>query len=413
LGGAVISRVLTLLSFIFVARIIGKESFGELGMIQSTVVMFQTISGFGLGITATKYVAELREVSKDRVGRIIPLTELISLVTGGAVALGTFILAPWIAKGIISAPHLVTPLRIGSVILFFGALFGSQNGALLGFEAFRAIARVNIITGVISVPLVIGGVLWLGVSGALIGLAAGMCLSWIISHRAVVTEGRKLNIIIRWNGCFSEWKSVLGFSIPAVLSAMLVTPVTWLCNVILVNQPAGYAEMGVFNAANQWRSAMLFFPYTLGAVALPMLANLRGEKLHRQYREVLKVNIVFNTGIALGGAILVSLFSPLIMQGYGKGYENGTGTLVLLSFSVVLVAFNNVIGQAIMSQGRMWYGFFFNFLWGGVLLSSAYLLIPRMGSKGLAWAFVLSYLMHSIWQTMFMKRTIKAVPSFQ
>lgn len=413
LFGSVISRALTLVSFIIVARIVGKESFGELGMIQSTVIMFQTVSGFGLGTAATKYVAELRTAAKGRVGNIIPLTELIAVVTGGLVALVIFILAPLISEKILSAHHLTGPLRIGSVFLFFGALYGSQNGSLLGLEAFRAIARVNIITGVVSLPLVIGGALSMGVSGALAALATSMCLSWVLSRRAVSTEAKKCGILIKKAGCLKECRGILGFTFPAVLSSISVTALIWVCNVILVNQPSGYAEMGVFSAANQWRLAMLFIPNTLGAVALPMLANLHGESKHDNYRHILRFNIILNTCVALVAAVLVSLCSPIIMRGYGKGYEEGSITLIILSASIVLVAFNNVIGQAIISLGRMWLGFFFNLLWGIVLLGSAHFLIPLLGSIGLAWAYVLSYLLHSVWQVIFLAKANKFTNVFK
>src|SRR5437879_2227347 len=58
LAGSLISRGLGLLSAILVGRILGKEEFGELGIIQSTIGMFGTLAGFGMGLTANKHVAE-------------------------------------------------------------------------------------------------------------------------------------------------------------------------------------------------------------------------------------------------------------------------------------------------------------------------------------------------------------------
>ena len=52
--GAVISRLLGLLGFIILARILGKVPFGELGTIQATVGLFGSFAGLGIGITATK-----------------------------------------------------------------------------------------------------------------------------------------------------------------------------------------------------------------------------------------------------------------------------------------------------------------------------------------------------------------------
>src|ERR1700722_8315688 len=70
LMGAVISRMLGLLTSILLARILGKIAFGELSIIQSTTGLFGAFAGLGIGITATKYVAEFRESKPVRCGRV-------------------------------------------------------------------------------------------------------------------------------------------------------------------------------------------------------------------------------------------------------------------------------------------------------------------------------------------------------
>ena len=60
LVGTVLSRALSVVSSILVARMLGKVGMGELGMIQSTVGIFSAFAGLGMGVTATKFVAENR-----------------------------------------------------------------------------------------------------------------------------------------------------------------------------------------------------------------------------------------------------------------------------------------------------------------------------------------------------------------
>src|SRR5512135_1086120 len=55
--GAGVSQAMMLLSSIVVARILGRQQFGEFGIINNTIGMFGIFAGFGLGMTATKYVA--------------------------------------------------------------------------------------------------------------------------------------------------------------------------------------------------------------------------------------------------------------------------------------------------------------------------------------------------------------------
>ena len=153
MAGAVISRGLMLCATVLVARMLGKTIYGELGMIRSTVGMFGIFAGFGLGLTATKHVAQFRASDPERAGRIIALSWMVAVVTGGVMALGLFIFAPLLAEHTINAPHLTSVLRIGALILFINALNGAQTGALAGFEAFKTNAHVNLFDGLISFPL--------------------------------------------------------------------------------------------------------------------------------------------------------------------------------------------------------------------------------------------------------------------
>ena len=57
IAGAVASRAIGLCASILVARLLGKERFGELGIVQGTIEMFGTFAGFSMGFTATKHVA--------------------------------------------------------------------------------------------------------------------------------------------------------------------------------------------------------------------------------------------------------------------------------------------------------------------------------------------------------------------
>jgi O-antigen/teichoic acid export membrane protein len=78
-AGAVISRGLMLAAWVLVARMLGKTGYGELGMIQSTVGMFGVFAGFGLGLTATKHVAEFRRSNPDKVCWIMMACSLLRI----------------------------------------------------------------------------------------------------------------------------------------------------------------------------------------------------------------------------------------------------------------------------------------------------------------------------------------------
>jgi len=396
-----------LVASIVVARILGQTGYGELAMIQSTVGMFGVVSGFGLGLTATKHVAEFRRSDPARAGRIIGLSRLVAIVTGGVMALGLFIFAPWLAGQTINAPHLQGVLRIGSLILLINALNGAQTGALAGFEAFKTIAYVNVFVGLISFPILAGGAYFGGLTGTVWALAINLGVNWFLNYLALQKETRRYRISFSFTNCFSELSVLWKFSLPSVLSGAMVAPVNWICNAMLVNQPAGYGEMGIFNAANQWKIAILFIPGMVGKIALPMLSSLSGQNERSKYLKVLKYNVLINGGITLLLAIGVALFSHRIMQFYGPGFEKGMWLLVCLSLTAVLVAVNTVVGEAIASKGKMWVGFIFNALWASVILCAASILISRgYGALGLAYAILIAYIFHTIWQCFYISKIL-------
>ncbi len=217
LSGSIFSRALMLCATVLVARILGDSVYGELGIIQSTVGMFGVFAGFGLGLTATKHVAEFRQIDPARAGRIIRLSDLVALATGGLMALGLFILAPQLAAHTLNASHLSGPLRIGALVLFFNALNGAQTGALAGLESFRVIAYVNSAVGLISFPVLICGSRLGGLGGAVWALAINLGINWLLNHVALHKESRRHEVPLKFKNCTRELPVLWRFTLPAVL----------------------------------------------------------------------------------------------------------------------------------------------------------------------------------------------------
>jgi len=393
--GAIISRGLMLLSSIIIARILGKAVFGELGIIQSTVGMFGVFAGFGLGMTSTKYVAEFREKDPAKAGRIIALAEIITLITGFLMMAALIIFAPFLAAKTLAAPHLAGLLKIGSILLFLNAINSVQTGSLAGFESFRTIANINFFVGLASFPLLLIGVYFGKLSGVVWGMVGTMVFSYVLNYLAIKKETHKYKIKIDYSKSLHEKNVLFKFSIPACLSGIMVLPITWICNTMLVNTPNGYAEMGIFNAANQWRNAILLIPGTISVIVLPLLTNIHNIQNRDIYRRVLKYNIYLNGSITFLFALIITIFSKVIMKTYGSGFEQGFIVLIFLSISAVSISINNVIGQAIASKGKMWVGFFLNLIWGIIFILFTMSLI-KYKAIGLAAAVLIAYIIHFI-----------------
>jgi O-antigen/teichoic acid export membrane protein len=390
-AGALASRGFLLAASVVCARLLGKEGFGALGMIQSTAGMFGVFAGLGLGLTATKYVSEFRRQDPIRAGRILALSASAAFLSGSLITAAMIWLAPYLAQHVLAAPQLAGPLAIGSWLVFFGAINGAQTGALAGFEAFQTIARVNLYAGLASFPLIVLGVWRGGLQGALYGSVVALAIQWTLNNRALQGECAKASVSHQLAGCRRELSVLHRFALPAFLGSMLVVSAIWVCNALLVRQLQGYAELGIYSAADKWRLLIMFVPTSMFAMVLPLLSNLHGEGDGAGFQKVFSANLSLNAGLALLAALLIAAFAAPIMAIYGNSFRGGRTVLIVLAFSAFPEALNSILGQPLIAAHRMWLRLAFDLLLVAVLVGLAWVLIPKWGALGLATSYGLAY----------------------
>ncbi len=395
LVGTLISRASGLAAAVVAARIVGKIVYGELGIIQSTVGMLGTLAGFGMSTTAAKFVAQLRGKDPGRAGRIIALSSLASWFISGGLAAALIVFAPWLCAHTLAAPQLVGPVRISALLLIVGGVNGAQLGVLIGFEGFKAIARVNAVSGLLNFPLIVGGALVFGLPGILGGMALAQGIGCLLNWRALRLEAKRYGVTPSFSSCFVEFPVIWQYSVPAVGTELLISAAGWATATMLVRQPNGYAEMGAFNAANQWFNAAIWIPMMIGGVALPLLSERMGTDDGDGSVKLLWMSVKINAILVVPAIIIGCLASPYIMMSYGNGFRSEWPTLcvVLLTAGVLSVEFP--IGQMLSACGRMWLGFSSNLGWAVIFLCTNAALL-RWGSFGLASARLVAFSLHAI-----------------
>jgi O-antigen/teichoic acid export membrane protein len=403
LAGAVISQGAGLAASVITARMLGRVEFGKYGIVQSTIGMLGIFAGAGLGVTATRYVAEYRTRDSHRAGRIVALSCMVSAISGAVLALGLLLFSRFLAAKTLNAPDLAGELRISALLLFFNAFNGAQVGALAGFEAFRPIARINLVKGLTAFPITVALVFFWRLPGSIWALAVTAGVACVLSQFAIWRECRALRIHPEFRTGWQERRILWTFSTPAFLCGALAGPAIWAANTMLVNQAGGYAEMGLFSAASQWRNAIGFVPAVLTQFALPLLSNLNGERDTLRYGKALRWNLILTAGIATAVALPVMVGAREIMHLYGGGFQQGWLVLIVSAATAVISCVNGVVGTAILSAGSIWAGFAFNALWAAALLAGCYYLIPAHLALGLAEAMLIAYLAHTLWQGVYLR----------
>ena len=402
-AGTGISKALMLLSFMIVARIIGKESYGELGIIRSTLNMFTLLAGMGLGNTLAKYIAEYRNKRPQFAYDVYLMSNRLGVGFALIIGLLLIIFAPTIAEVSLQAPHLTNSVRFGAIVIFFTAINGIQSGSLSGLEQFSAMAKINIVYGAVELVLIIIlAYLW-NVEGCVIALGLSRLVLYILNKILITKKMREIPHELQ--PIDHETYSVLWkFALPSLGASLLFIPVLWWSKTFLVAH-AGYGDMAILDVADQWSTIALFVPGILAQILLPFLSNTRSEGEYKKYNKLITYNILANGIIAGAIALIVILFRNLIMASYGKSFDNSL-PLCLLMISSIFVSICNVVGQVIASQGKMWIGFGFNALWCIWMVIFSYYFV-HLGAVGISLATLISYTQHFFGQGVYVLFVIK------
>lgn len=367
--GTALGQALTMAAQILAARLLGKEPFGKFGMVNNTLATFGLMAGLGLSLTATKHVAEWRTKFPERAGRVLGLSAL-SAVTAGLVLTVLLVAgASLLARTVLNAPELAPLLRLGAPIILLSGFAGAQTGALTGFEAFRQITWLNVIRGVASFPIQVLGVLWFGLPGLVAGTVLVNLVACTANETVLRRVCRRHGVVVRYRQARQEAHVLWSFSLPALLSNLLVGAVLWAANAILVQQPGGYGEMGVLSAANQWKMLLVFIPTAVSNVAVPMVSHLlNSDDAGGPGRTVELVHAV-NQLALWPVAVFVMLFAGKIAIAYGSAFASGRAVFIVLVGGTSVGYVSAAVSSLMTSRGLMWFGATMNLIWGVLVLA--------------------------------------------
>ena len=404
--GAVVSSGVTLIMLMLVACLLGKESYGQFVVIQSTLGMVGVFAGFGIGGAATRYAAELRLRDTTRLGHILTLAERAILGFGLIASVGLVLGSGWMAAHVLNAPSLSAPLAIAALAVFFTALDSYQKSVLIGFEAMRAFA-IGTVTGVIiGFPIMLLAASHYGLMGVAVAMVVNAFLQASISRYQMTRELRKFGVKRNAEGCLSEWPILWHFAFPALLAGAMVGPAHWAAQALLANTPNGYAELAVLGIAMQWFNVIMFVPGTAGRVVLPILTDHVTNNDYGNSRKILLYAMSANALFAVPLAVIIGVLSPYIMSLYGKNFENDYMPLIIAVMTAALLAIQTPVGNLLAASSRMWLGALMNAGWALVYVGLAYFLLDE-GAAGVMVASGIGYMVHATWTFWFALRHAK------
>ena len=377
---------------VITARLLGVDAFGAFSIIRITGFMMATMAGAGLGITATKYIAEMRGIDNLRLSRILGLCSIVAGCTSLLFASTILFFAPQVASHYLNVPQISEQLRIAALYIFFVTLNGYQVGALAGFEAFAIQAKINLIQAVVSLVLTFVLTFIWGLTGASSALGLAALLNWIFHQLAIRKEVKRYGIKTSYSELWKENDILANFTIPAALSSIIGAITVWSCNAFLTRQTDGLTQMAIFSAANNFRSFILFVPGLVSHVVSPILCNQLGEKNHSSYSRLFWINIMISAVASIVVALALVLAAPHILRLFGKGFTGGASVAIVVVGMTVVEVMANAFYRSLFAHGKLWWQLRIIICWSIALGTVAFTTIENFGAMGLAYAYLAAHI---------------------
>ena len=345
-----IGNFLLLLSGILIARMLGKDLFGEYGMVKTTMFTIATFSTLSLNTTSTKFIAEYLQKDISSVKSIIRTSLRIVLSFSLLMCVLLFLFSYQIAV-FVNEPQLATSFKVLGVIILFRAFNTIGAGILGGFKDFRRIGINNIIAGVLMFGLCIPMTKSYGLNGAYASLLISQLALCVLNLRYVYQRQNQIETYSK-----ESYRGViLKFTYPFAINEFVYTFTAWGSSLVLTKY-ASLGDLGMYTACMQWNAVILFMPGLLGNVILSYLSSSALSDSGK-HNSLIKKMLLINLVSTLIPFIIVAAASSYISSYYGKSFEGMNVILLVAIWATIFTCLSRVFESNLMSEGRRWTAF--------------------------------------------------------
>lgn len=366
-----LGNALLLAAGILIARLLGKDLYGEFGVVKTTMFHIAGFATFGLGYTSTKFIAQYISENATKIKAISRAALSITLISSLLLCTLLFVFSNKLAV-YINNPQLATPFRFLGVIVVCKAISTTSSGIISGFKDFKRQGRNNILSGLIllvSAPILT--YFW-GLRGSL----AALLLSQV--SLSVLNLLLLKHLLSRHSDSDESFiKPLLVFSFPVAMQELTYTLSHWLGPLLLAKY-ASLGEVGLYSASGQWNTIVRFIPALLSSVVLSYLSSSTKQKEHNTMMfRVLGINFV----CAFIPFLLVLAFSGLIVKMYGSSFVGLQAVINVFVFNTIISVVARVFQNDLISRGKNWRMFGLRAGKDIITISALYMVLVNTGGE--------------------------------
>lgn len=375
-------NALMLLAGILIARFLGKDLYGEYGVVKTTMFYIASFATFGLGFTSTKYIAHFVSERPWHIKNIFRDAMLITIIFSSFIALILIVFAQPVAEWV-ELPSLKVAFQFLAGIIVFKAITTTQIGLLSGYKQFKVVARNSMFSGLFMLVACAPLTYFWGLRGSLLALFLSQTFNAAINFFSI----RSIYTTLGNQEYKSYFKELVAFSFPVALQESSFTVCHWAA-VMFLTKYASAGDLGLYSAGGQWNSIIVMVPVLLNNVVLSYLSGNISNK--DQHTKTVKTMILVNFICTFVPFVFVYIFSGVISSFYGPTFKELPSLLRVMTFSTIFECCTSVFKSELMSQGRTWLLFVLRLIRDVSLVLTTYFVLSsgRFSNGAMAYAWI-------------------------
>lgn len=369
-----------LLFSIFLVRYLGAINLGHISIAIAIIELFHIITDFGLGIVATREIAQDKARVSQYFGVMLGLKFMLALVAS-LLVFAIVRIAPYSSQVRIAVYIMIPSIFFNSLFTSFICIFRAhenmQHESLISLSS----SFIYILLGFFAIYLKLGifFIAALTTMSALVNL----CMAAIIYR----VKYQAVKLIFDKEFAQKLFKTSLPIGVGIILAMALSR-----LDVILLSLLKGANEVGLYSAAYRLIATFLFVPYYLATSMFPVMSDWQKQEKTEELKVLVEKIIRFSMIFIIPVAVFFSLVSgKLIVILYGNSFSASGPILALLLWYLVAAFPAFILTHLLFLSHAKEYALFY-LIALLVNVVSNLLLIPVLGMTAVAINAIISVL---------------------
>jgi len=393
-GASIINILIGLVRMKLVAVILGPAGVGLVGLLNNVMTAGSNIAALGVSNSGTRQIAEARGHGKhEAIGAARKGLFLLSVILAMAGAAAFLLSSNMIAKFILADETLADQVRWLAIGVAVTVIAGSQRALLTGFRRVGDIAKVTIISSLLSALVGTSAIYMFGDDGLLLLVLAapitGLLTNSYFSAR-LPRVGKSRNSFLQIK---EQWAALIRIGSAFMVAGLSVT-LGQLAVRTMVQNELGVDSLGHFQAA--WSISMTYIGFVLTAMGTDYYPRLTSVIADHE-KSTRLVNEQAEVAILLAGPVLVAMISlaPWVIRVmYTEEFMAATSVLRWQILGDVLKILSWPMGFIILACGKGKIFMIKEALVMGFFVLLVWVLLPRLGLEATGVAFFAMYLVN-------------------